>query len=145
MTKKIRSTSETLPRIRDTSDVLPRISASEVAAALGAEVVGDRLEDVLAPITLFAVREELLKRLHSSGGRPALAGTTLRAKIPLSEEEWSQLERMAIAVASQGFTPSAGQVASVLLTLSVQSVTAKLADLPPPQTSRSKSGGLRRK
>ncbi len=126
MTERIRTLGRTLKLIRDTGACLPRIEASEVAAALGAEESAEKLEDVLAPITLLAVREELVKRLQSSGGRPGLSGTTRRAKIPLSDEEWLKLEEMAAAIASPGFAPSAGQVASVLLTLSVHSVAARV-------------------
>jgi hypothetical protein len=79
----------------------------------------------LAPITLFAVREELVQRLQSSGGRPGLAGTTRRAKIPLSDEEWLRLEELAASLSSPGFAPSAGQVASVLLTLSLDAVASR--------------------
>jgi hypothetical protein len=84
------------------------------------------LTEALAPLTLFALREELVHRLQSSGGRPALAGTTRRAKIPLSDEEWGQLEELAAAIASPGFAPSAGQVASVLLSLSLHSVASRV-------------------
>jgi hypothetical protein len=127
MTKRIRTSEPTLKPIRDAGTALPRVESGRVAAALGAEASVEKLEDVLAPITLFAVREELVRRLHSSGGRPALSGTTRRAKIPLSDEEWLELEEMAAAISSPGFAPSAGQVASVLLTLSVHSVASQVS------------------
>jgi hypothetical protein len=128
MTRRIRTTRPTVNTIRDTSPCLPRVEPSQVAAALGAEPAAVSLDAALAPITLFAVREELVKRLQSSGGRPALAGTTRRAKIPLSDEEWLQLEELAATISSPGFAPSAGQVASVLLTLSVQAVSSRLGE-----------------
>jgi hypothetical protein len=127
MTKRIRTTERTLKPLRDTSVVLPRVEASHIEVALGAESSAERLEHVLAPITLFAVREELVKRLQSSGGRPALSGTTRRAKIPLSDAEWLELEEIAAAISAPGFAPSAGQVASVLLTLSVRSVASRIS------------------
>jgi hypothetical protein len=52
---------------------------------------------------------------------------TRRAKIPLSDQEWSQLEKLAAAISSPGFAPSAGQVASVLLRLSLETVAACVA------------------
>jgi hypothetical protein len=104
---------------------LPRVEPARVQEALGADASAERLEEALAPVTLFALREELVKRLQSSGGRPALAGATRRAKIPLNDEEWLQLEELAAAVSSPGFAPSAGQVASVLLTLSLHSVASQ--------------------
>jgi hypothetical protein len=101
-----------------------------VKQALGAEESGASLLEALGPLTLFAVRQELANRLHSSGGRPALAGTTRRAKIPLSDAEWVQLEELAAALATPGFAPSAGQVASVLLSLSLHAVAPRVADAP---------------
>jgi hypothetical protein len=127
MTNKIRLTEQTLPPIKDTTRILPRIDPSQVQQALGAEEAPAGLAAALAPLTLFAVREELVSRLQSSGGRPALAGTTRRAKIPLRDDEWEKLEALAAAIAAPGFAPSAGQVASVLLSLSLHAVAAQLA------------------
>ncbi len=130
MTKRIRVTGTTLPPIRDTTNALPRVDPGQVGQALGAEEVPPALAEALAPLTLFALREELVNRLQSSGGRPALAGTTRRAKIPLSDAEWEKLEELAAAISSAGFAPSAGQVASVLLSLSLQSVASRIGSEP---------------
>jgi hypothetical protein len=127
MTRKIHPGESTFPVIRDTSPTPPRIDPARIAEALGAEPSGERLQGALAPVTLFALREELINRLQSSGGRPGLAGATRRAKIPLNDQEWLKLEELAAAVSSPGFSPSAGQIASVLLTLSLHAVTAKVA------------------
>ena len=127
MTKTIRTSEVTFQPIRDTSAPLPQIDPSRVQQALGAEDSNERLVEALSPITLFALREELMRRLQSSGGRPALVGTTRRAKIPLRDEEWQQLEELASAIASPGFAPSAGQVASVLLRLSLDAVATRIA------------------
>src|SRR5262249_16133937 len=114
--------------IRNTGPTLPRIEPAEVAAALGAEPTEVTLEAALSPLTLFVVRQELFRRLQSRGGRPALSGTTRRAKIPLSDAEWSELEALASAIAAAGCAPTAGQVASVLLTLALRSVTAQVGN-----------------
>jgi hypothetical protein len=127
MTSRIRTSETTFKRIRDTATPLPRVEASQVQAALGAEASAEGLAEALAPISLFALREELIERLQSSGGRPGLSGATRRAKIPLSDQQWQRLEELAAAVASPGFAPSAGQVASVLLTLSLDSVSSRAA------------------
>jgi hypothetical protein len=130
MTKISQTPAGAYRKIRNTSPTLPKVDPALVAKALGAEPTTESLAGALGPITLFAVREELVRRLQSSGGRPALAGTTRRAKVPLSDEEWIKLEELAAAVASPGFAPSAGQVASVLLTLSLQSVASRVASEP---------------
>lgn len=134
MATRIRTPDRGPKMIRDTSVPLRRVDPSEVAAALGAEATGQHLQDALGPITLFAVRSELFGRLQSSGGRPALSGTSRRAKIPLGDAEWADLEKLAAAVATPGFTPSAGQIASVLLSMSVRSVISQVAaaDAPAP-------------
>src|SRR5262245_36869865 len=125
MTKKIRNTGPTEKPIRNTGPTLPRIEPSQIAAALGAERTGVKLEDALSPLTRFVVRQELVRRLQSSGGRPALAGVSRRAKIPLSDAEWLELEELAADISSPGFAPTPGQVASVLLTLALQKVVSK--------------------
>jgi len=130
MTKRIRPTDTTLPRIRDTSESLSRLAPVQIQEALDAESADETLSAALAPLSLRNVREELLKRLQSSGGRPALSGTTRRAKIPLSDEEWAKLEEFAAAIATPGFAPSAGQVASVLLSLSLDSIASRLGSQP---------------
>jgi len=127
MMKKIRTTETTFRPIRDTGASLPRLDPTQIQEALGAEDSTKELSAALAPIPLFALREELVSRLQSSGGRPALAGTTRRAKIPLSAHDWEKLEELAAAIASPGFAPSAGQVASVLLSFSLHTVAAQVA------------------
>jgi len=62
-----------------------------------------------------AVRQELLSRLTSTGGRPGLKGTTRRQKIPLDDEDWSRLQKIAEALNDDEVRPTPGQVASVLL------------------------------
>lgn len=136
MAKKLRLTDQPLKVIRDTSTPLPRVPQEVVVAALGAEPAEERLEGALAPVTLFALRFELLRRLQSSGGRPALTGVSRRAKIPLADADWRELEELAAVVAEPGFAPTAGQVASVLLSLSVQSVKSQVARSPKPAASR---------
>jgi hypothetical protein len=74
------------------------------------------------PLSLFQVRQELLERLQSTGGRPSLADASRRVKIPLNEKQWEELEDIASEVASPDFSPSAGQIASVLISLSLRSL-----------------------
>jgi hypothetical protein len=124
MPRKIRDSATMQPVIRDVSVALPRIEPDEVAAALGAEPCRERLHSRLGPISLLAVRQELLRRLRSTGGRPALAGATRRVKIPLRDQQWQQLEELAAEVLGDGSAPSAGQVAGVLLSLSLESIAA---------------------
>lgn len=134
MTRRIFPTGTIFRTIQDTAATLPRIEPSQVAAALGAEPASERLEDVLGPITLFALRMEVLRRLQSGKEPAALAEATPRDKLPLDEKEWTALESLATAIASPGFTPSAGQVARVLLSLSLRAVTSRDSDPSSPLT-----------
>ena len=126
MSKQIRTTEPTPRAVRDMGPGPRRVEPRDVATAIGAEASGITLEDALAPVTLFALREELLGRLQSSGGRPGLAGATRRVKVPLGDTEWLELEELAAAISSPGFAPSAGQVASALLTLSAHSIASQV-------------------
>jgi hypothetical protein len=131
MAKQIRPTEPTVRRLRPGEPAVPRLDPDRVAAALGAEPCPERLTGPSGPITLYALRSELLRRRHSSGGRPGLEGTSLRAKIPLPEQDWARLEELAASLSTEGFAPSAGQVASVVLSLALRS----LADEPPGQVA----------
>jgi hypothetical protein len=57
----------------------------------------------------------LFRRLESTGGRPGFADADKVAKVPMNEAQWKRLEELAAAVSEEGFSPSAGQVANVLL------------------------------
>jgi len=119
MVKKIVATDSGQKRIRDIGPGAPRVDPAVVAEALGAEETGITLGRHGSPVFSFQVRSELLNRLRSSGGRPALEGATRRVKIPVTESQWQQLEDLAASFTDLGFVPSAGQVASVLLSLSL--------------------------
>ena len=122
MPPRITITSPTLPRIEVTSPRLPRIEPEVVAAALGAEPVGEKRPGHPGPLTLYAMRAEMMRRRVSQGGRPRIEGTDQRVKVPISDQDWQALESLASSLASKGFTPSAGQVASVLLNMAIRSV-----------------------
>ena len=114
----------TVKRVRDVGPKMRKLDAAEVAKALGGEPTGLKTLGSLAPISLMNVRVALFDRLQSNGGRPSLSGTTRRVKIPISDIEWAKLEAMAAEMSSEGFSPSPGQVAGVLLSNAIQSVTS---------------------
>jgi hypothetical protein len=107
-------------RIRDAGRSALKLDPSQIANALGAEAARTNLKPAGGPLSLFQLRHELLRRLQSSGGRPALAEASRRVKIPLNEKQWEDLKAIAAEVASPGFSPSPGQIASVLIALSLR-------------------------
>lgn len=135
MTKRLRASEPTARRIKLKEPAVRRIDPQAVATALGAEPCPERVEGRPGPVTLYALRSELMRRRQSSGGRPGIEGTALRAKIPLTQKDWRKLEALASSLSRAGFSPSAGQVASVLLSLALRSVTAdSQAQGPTPGT-----------
>lgn len=130
MATRIKTTGKKGPRVKVTSPRGKRVPPEQVAEALGADKVHGRVR-AQSPDTLAVVRQELLRRLSSSGGRPSLEGTSRRQKIPLDDEDWERLRQIADAIRDDEVRPTAGQVASVLLhrTLSgldLESATAEL-------------------
>ena len=119
MSRKITSTSSTQRAIRHVGSRLPRVEPRDVAAALGAQGVGVEIDLKGSPVSFLQLRLELATRLQSSGGRPSLEGTARRVKIPVTDAQWRELEDLAAALSDQQFPPSAGQVASALLSLSL--------------------------
>lgn len=95
----------TMKKIIVTSSTMPKLDPAAVAAALGAVPVPGATVAPAGPINQFAVRRELYRRLQSSS-----------ASVPVSAEQWKQLEELAAGLASDGFAPTAGQVANALLT-----------------------------
>jgi hypothetical protein len=101
-----------------------RVRIGSLAERLGA---GD---DVAAPASggspasFVAIREELARTRRSSGGRPGLVNAD-RKKIPVTDEVWRVVEKIAGDLAEPGFRPSAGQVAGVLLNFATRELTPR--------------------
>jgi hypothetical protein len=113
-------TDQPAKRIVDTGLTRPKLDPAKVAKALGAQPTEAKADNAQGPITLFALRQELFHRLTSTGGRPSLPDTDGITKVPTSEKQRVQLEQLAEAIAENGFSPSAGQVANVLLSWALE-------------------------
>ncbi len=122
MNQRLQVTGTSQPILQITGNAQPRIDASQVAAALGGEPITARIDGNPASVTLYALRAELFRRRQSGGGRPRIEGTNQRVKIPLSDQDWTELEKLAGELTSAGFSPSPGQIASVLLHAAIQSI-----------------------
>jgi hypothetical protein len=85
----------------------------------------------------MVLRQEFFRRLRSTGGRPGLAGTDMKPKIPMRRSSWEKLERLATKVARDGRHPTPAQLASVILdagidqlerALQLENATAETSD-----------------
>ena len=135
MSKRIPIVEPTAPRIPLSDPTVRRLDAQAVAEALGAEACVEGVEGQPGPITLYALRSELLRRRQSHGGRPGLEGTSFRAKIPVGDQEWQRLEALAASLSAEGFSPSPGQVASVLLSIALRSVSPDAPQEPARESA----------
>lgn len=111
-------------KIRDISRTQERIDHKVVGEAMGAKEIGITIDTNKGPISLFTLRQFLVERLRSSGGRPTLKGSSKkRNKIPLLEDDWHKLKAIAdYCKEKDGITVSPGQVASAI----IHSMVAKM-------------------
>ena len=125
MAKKMIVTGKPARRIEVSGKPQRRIEPDEFAAAVGVEPVGEAHAPNLDPVSLAALGSELIKRLRSSGGRPALADATEICRVPLSAEDLKSLERLVAQLeASSGARPSVGQLVSVIVRAHLQALKA---------------------
>jgi hypothetical protein len=103
--------------IKDISKTQRKINDSLIEQALGAKKIGIKIDTQKAPISLFTLRQFLIDRLISSGGRPSLRGVAKkRNKIPLLEDDWNKLKSMAEYYKKKdGISVSPGQLASAIV------------------------------
>ena len=115
MAKKIEIVGAKPKKIEITDKTKRRIEPAEVAAALGANLAGEQSAANLDMIGLAELGTQLLSRLRSSGGRPALADATEMCRVPLSAADIKTLEGMVAEIEkSSGAKPSVGQLVSVI-------------------------------
>ena len=115
MAKRVADRSAKHARLRAKGPSVRKVSAQKVAAALGAERVEGIPLPKQSPVAFLALRQEVLRRLRSTGGRPKLAGTTRRQKIPLQDSDWERLGQIAESLRGQDIKATPGQVASTIL------------------------------
>ena len=115
---KKKEVSEMVKKIKDVGPIQRRVSPKVIAKTLGAEEVEIKIDTRQSPISLFSLRQFLVDRLRSTGGRPALVGVAKkrRNKIPLFDEDWHKLEALArYCKEKEGIKVSPGQIASALI------------------------------
>lgn len=123
--KPIKLTSGRAPRFVDKSTKERPVTPEELAAKLGGVAIG-RIPRGLPPDQHIHLFEALSNEVVSSGGRPRRKAETERKKIPLTKEEWAELEQFAAACQAQGIHASPGQVGAMLIR---ESLTAYKANV----------------
>jgi hypothetical protein len=103
-----------------------RLAPEEIAKGLGAERAG-AVPPGGSPISAYAVRQELYRRLRSTGGRPALTDTDLKPKIPMRKSQWKKLQELARRVETDSFHPTPAQIASIILDAGIDQFERTLA------------------
>jgi hypothetical protein len=86
-------------------------------------------------MSAYLVRQELFRRLRSTGGRPTLEGTDMKPKVPMRRSRWNKLERLARRVSSDTFHPTPAQLASVILDAAIEQFEQSL-HLAPAEIER---------
>jgi hypothetical protein len=123
----IRVKTKTLPKVQVGGPTLGRVDSSVVADALGAQGLETSVSTKQGPIALFGLRQALVERLRSSGGRPGL-GISRRQKIPLDEADWELLCKLSEMISNDETHPTSGQIASELLHQRLRQVRDEVED-----------------
>ncbi len=111
----IKSVGKKANRVANIGPRAKRVEPQEVAECLGADATDVTAPPRSNPIAMQALRRELADRLVSTGGRCGLEDATRRQKIPLADDDWQHLQRIADVVGDSGVRATPGQVASVLI------------------------------
>lgn len=126
MAKKINIVGSKPRKIKVADQPKRRVDPAEFAAALGANPSGQQAPGELDPIALAELGTQLLNRLRSSGGRPALADATINCRVPLSAEDVQALENMLSHISvSTGAKPSVGQLVSAIVRLHLNALKSE--------------------
>jgi hypothetical protein len=81
---------------KDTWTTKKRVNPELIAKALGAEETGVRINTKQGHASLFSLRQFLVGRLKSTGGRPRIIGTRkVQSKISYFEEDLKKLTEIA--------------------------------------------------
>jgi hypothetical protein len=102
-----------------------RVDRSNLQQQLGAAISGTVLHRTDTPLGFVAVRQELIEKRRSTGGRPGFANAE-RRKIPVAESVWRAVSDAAAEMAEPGFRPSPAQVASAILSVAVHRLGPEL-------------------
>lgn len=128
MAKKIEIAGTRLAKVKIVDQAKRRINPEELAAALGAKSDARQSAQHLDLLSLAELGTQLLARLRSSGGRPALTDASEICRVPLSAADLKVLEGMVAQIAASGDKkPSVGQLISLIVSNHLSGLNAKAA------------------
>jgi hypothetical protein len=94
---------------------------AKLADGLGAtRVVEVVRKKISGPLDMLALREEVNRRLRSSGGRPTDPAWKVTRQVPFKEESWTRLQDIAVEVGASGRRVGPAQVAALLVERSLE-------------------------
>ena len=135
MAERIHHSPNAYPRVRDTSKPLEQVDFGPIAEGMGAEEVAGQILGSVNPVSFFALRERLQSELVSSGGRPGRRGPVQRRKVPVTDEEWLRLKKIAEIMRKTGVSAAPGQIAGILLRQRLEQLHPK-QDAPMPEETQ---------
>lgn len=105
------------------------ISPDTIASSLGAEKVSDIASQSGEMFTMAKLFQSAVEKVRSKGGRPGRVGNIERKKIPITTDEWLDLEKISMVLHSFDIHVSTGQVAALLIENSIQNVKNSLSGI----------------
>lgn len=93
------------------------IGAKAIAEAMGADETCVKTDIGGSPLSMFAMRQIIVEKLQSSGGRPKLQGAEkIRRKISVFENDWKEMEKLRERYKeNEGINVSPSQIAAILI------------------------------
>jgi hypothetical protein len=112
-------------KFRDTGATQRTVDPKSLAQALGAEESGTEIDTRQGPISLYGIRQHLVERLRSTGGRPTLMGRKQqRNKVPFLEEDWNKLMEIAkLLKEEKNMRVTPAQIASILIHITLPEIS----------------------
>lgn len=77
---------------------------------------------ISTPLDILALREEVVERIHSTGGRPTDPEWTIQRQVPFHPDTWKQLQQMAEDLKSTGASASPAQLAALFIERAVKAI-----------------------
>jgi len=103
-------------KLRSVGTTRSSVGCAFVAKALGAKKTGIAINTKQNPLTLFALRQHIVERLKSYGGRPSLIGVEKkRKKLSLCKGDWNKLKKLASYYKEHDVNVSPAQIASLVI------------------------------